>query len=184
MKDKMKNKYQDERWKKIEFDGIHPDEDIYISDFGRLKSFKTSRKDGKIIKGSWLSGYNIIVIKKTGKHRKTLFIHKLIASYFLEKPNEDLDIVVHLDYDKSNNHYQNLKWTDSKGAAYHRRSDKDYNKKKVRNAKLNLEDVVALKKMLKEGKERPYRIALKFGISHTQLSRISNGENWGHVKID
>jgi len=180
----MNNKYLNERWKRIQFDEIHPDENVYVSDYGRIKSFKTSRKGGKIIGGSWLSEYNILVLKKIGDKRKTVFIHKLIAAFFLDKPKADAEYVIHLDFNRKNNFYENLKWVNRKGASAHRRKDKNYHVKKIRNAKLTAEEVKELKIMLKEGKKRPYRIAQRFGITHTQLNRIRTGENWGHIKID
>ncbi len=180
----MIDKYLQERWKRIQFEGIHPDEDIYISDFGRIRSFKTSRQGGKIIGGSWLSNYNILVLKTEDYKRKTIFIHKIIAEYFLSEKSENKSIVIHLDYNRKNNHYKNLKWVSREEAIEHRRNDKEYDEKKVRNAKLTSDKVIELKKLLKEGKMRPYRIAQLFRITHTQLNRIKSGENWGHIKID
>ena len=180
----MNDKYQNERWVRINFDGIHPDENIHISDHGRIRSFKTGRQGGKIIGGSWLSDYNILVLRKKDNKRKTLFIHKLVAEYFLDKPKDATDFIVHLDYNRKNNHYTNLKWMNSAQASVHRKRDKQYDKKKVRNSKLTEEQVIRIKKMLKKGKVRPYRIAQKFGITHTQLNRIKKGENWAHIKVD
>ena len=180
----MIDKYQDERWKRIIFDGIHQDEDVHLSNFGRIRSFKTSRKGGKIIGGSWLSGYNILVLKKENDKRKTVFIHKLVAEYFLADSIVENGAVIHLNYDRKNNHYENLKWVNRAQASEHRKADKDYNKKKVRNSKLTEEQVIKLKKKLRKGEVRPYRIAQEFGITHTQLNRIKSGENWGHVTID
>jgi len=180
----MIDKYLQERWKRIQFEGIHPDEDVYVSDFGRIRSFKTSRQGGKIIGGSWLSNYNILVLKTKDYKRKTIFIHKIIAEYFLSEKSENQSIVIHLDYNRKNNHYKNLKWVTRKEAIEHRRHDKEYDVKKVRNAKLTSDKVIELKKLLKEGKMRPYRIAQLFRITHTQLNRIRSGENWSHIKID
>jgi hypothetical protein len=181
---KMSDKYQNERWMRISFDGIHPDENVHISDFGRIRSFKTSRRGGKIIGGSWLSGYNILVLKKADDKRKTVFIHKLVAQYFIEKSNPAADTIIHLDYNRKNNHISNLKWVTKSESLAHRKDDKDYDKKKVRNSKLTETQVIRLKKMIKRGTVRPYRIAQEFGITHTQLNRIKNGENWAHISVD
>jgi hypothetical protein len=180
----MIDQYQNEKWKRIVLDGIHPEENVHISNFGRIRSFKTSRKGGKIIGGSWLSGYNIIVLRMKDEKRKTVFIHKLVAEYFIDEKPEDASFVIHLDYNRRNNHYQNLKWVNRKQLSEHRRNDEEYDKKKVRNSKLTETQVIRLKKMLKRGTIRPYRIAQQFGITHTQLNRIKNGENWGHIQVD
>ena len=180
----MNDKYQNERWVRINFDGIHPDENVHVSDHGRIRSFKTSREGGKIIGGSWLSGYNILVLRKADDKRKTVFIHKLVAEYYLNEPKDPSEFIIHVDYDRKNNHFSNLKWVNSSQASVHRKGDKDYDKKKVRNSKLTETQVIRLKKMIKRGKVRPYRIAQEFGITHTQLNRIKNGENWAHITVD
>jgi len=180
----MIDQYQNEHWKRIDFEGIHPEENVHISDFGRIRSFKTSRKGGKIIGGSWLSGYNILVLRMKDDKRKTVFIHKLVAQYFIKSNSEDAEFVIHIDYDRKNNHFSNLKWVNRKQLSEHRKNDADYDKKKVRNSKLTETQVIRLKKMLNRGTVKPYRLAQQFGITHTQLSRIRNGENWGHIKVD
>ncbi len=180
----MIDQYQNERWKQIEFEGIHPEENVHISDFGRIRSFKTSRKGGKIIGGSWLSGYNILVLRMADEKRKTVFIHKLVAEYFSKSSSKDAAFVIHLDYDRKNNHFTNLIWVNRQQLSDHRKNDDDYDKKKVRNSKLTETQVIRLKKMLKRGTVKPYRLAQQFGITHTQLNRIRNGENWGHIKVD
>ena len=180
----MIDQYQNERWKRIEFDGIHPEENVHISDFGRIRSYKTSRKGGKIIGGSWLSGYNILVLRMQDEKRKTVFIHKLVAEYFIKNNTPDAKFVIHKDYDRKNNHYLNLRWVNQKQLSAHRKNDDDYDKKKIRNSKLTETQVIRLKKMLKRGNVKPYRLAIQFGITHTQLNRIKTGENWGHIKVD
>jgi len=180
----MIDQYQNERWKRIEFEGIHPEENVHVSDFGRIRSFKTSRKGGKIIGGSWLSGYNILVLRMVDEKRKTVFIHKLVAEYFVKPSSKDAEFVIHIDYDRKNNHFTNLKWVNRRQLSNHRKNDDDYDKKKVRNSKLTETQVIRLKKMLKRGTIKPYRLAQQFGITHTQLNRIRNGENWGHIKVD
>lgn len=180
----MIDQYLNENWKRIEFEGIHSEENVHISDFGRIRSFKTSRKGGKIIGGSWLSGYNILVLRMEQDKRKTVFIHKLVAQYFTGGKTTDADFVIHKDYNRKNNHFSNLKWVNRMQLSEHRKNDEDYDKKKVRNSKLTETQVIRLKKMLKRGSVKPYRLAQQFGITHTQLNRIKNGENWGHISVD
>ncbi len=180
----MSDIYKDEKWHRITFDDMDENEMVEISNFGRIKSYKTRPVTGKILGGSWLSGYNILVMMRTANRRKTLFVHKLVAEYFVEKSTPGHDQIIHVDYNKKNNHFTNLKWVTKEGLAEHRRNDKNYNSKKIRNSKLTESDVIRLKKMLKRGKIKPYRLAQEFGITHTQLNRIKNGENWQHIKVD
>ena len=180
----MADKYKDELWKKVDVPDLDPDEDVWVSNFGRIRSFKTSKVGGKIIGGSWLTGYNILVLKLTENRRRTVFVHKLVAEYFVENKPKGADHVVHIDYNKNNNHFSNLQFVSREDLRQHRRKDKDYDVKKVRNSKLTIEDVKRLKRRIKANDTKPYRLAQEFGITHTQLNRIKNNENWQHVTID
>ncbi|MBN1111716.1 MAG: hypothetical protein JXA53_02240 [Bacteroidales bacterium] len=178
--------YSDETWKKLTYEGLDPEEHYEISNYGRIKSFKVRKTDGKIIKGSYLKGYNIVNVKLSNGKRKTLFLHKLVAEMYLKKDNDLQEHVIHLDYQKGNNHFENLKWVTFQTFNAHHRLNPNYQAQKglIRNAKLTESDVVRLKHKLREGNYKLYKLAKEFGITHTQLNRIRSGENWGHVKID
>lgn len=177
--------YKDEKWLNLNIDDIDPTEAIQVSSFGRLRSFKVSVLKPKIIKGSWIGGYNAIVLKHKNGKSQTYYVHKLVAQHFLPNSNIiEFNHVIHLDYNKKNNHYGNLKWADKDTAQQHRQSDENYDIKKIRNSKLTEIQVIKIKKMLNRGNMKPYRIAQQFGISHTQLMRIKSGKNWGHIEVD
>jgi hypothetical protein len=180
----MLNIYADEKWKDLEIENLCDTELIQISNFGRLRSFKVSKEKPKIIYGSWIGGYNAIVLKmKVGKS-KTFYVHRLVAMHFIHSALPHAQIVIHLDFDKRNNHYSNLTWVTKKEAHLHHLKDVDYDKKKVRNAKLTETQVIAIKKMLNRGTIKPFRIAQQFGISQTQLLRIKSGKNWAHIIVE
>jgi len=180
---------EDEVWVAIDYPENHADEKFEISNYGRIKSFRTSRKGGKIINGSFLTGYNILVVKLKTEKKRTCFVHKIVADYFVDKTNKDFDYVVHKDYDRSNNYFENLEWTDKNGVNDHRKADPDYHQKKIKNSKLTEDDVRQLKIKMrdggKDGKRLIYmHLAKDYGITLTQLKRIESGENWSHVTID
>lgn len=184
----MNNKlYNDEKWISLDYSEIHTDEKFEISNYGRIKSFRTSRKGGKIIKGSSLTGYNILVVKLKTEKKKTYFIHKVVADYFINNKPDDAIYVIHKDYDRSNNYFENLKWSNAEQMYAHRRKDPDYHTKKIRNAKLSADNVRQLKTAIKEAKENNtlvyLHIAKQFNITLTQIRRIDTGRNWGHIKI-
>lgn len=56
------------------------------------------------------NGYLSVTVYDTGQERPMrLQIHRLVAEYFIPNPN-NYPCVLHLDDDKTNNHYKNLAW--------------------------------------------------------------------------
>ena len=54
------------------------------------------------------TGYKMVSLKINGKY-KLHYIHRLVATYFLNNPDSYLE-VNHLDFNKSNNNQSNLEW--------------------------------------------------------------------------
>lgn len=170
-----------------------------ISNYGRLVSYNTENPlEGKELRGSMLEGYRIwkYAVYTDGK-RKTIhmFMYRLVAEYFIEKaPDDDRRFVLHLDFDKVNDHVSNLKWANQKELTAHHSKNPlvikakqfiiEYNKK-ADGRKLTSTQVIRIKKMLKreDNKTRLTLIAKQFNISTQQLWRIRTGENWGHLEV-
>ena len=94
-----------EIWKPIEG---YPDYEV--SNMGRVKSLKFGKE--KILKGvKDKNGYLIVDLYKEGKQKHYL-IHRLVASAFIDNPN-NLPQVNHIDEDKTNNRVENLEYCDS-----------------------------------------------------------------------
>ncbi len=186
--------YWDEVWKLVRFNGIDPNEKYEVSNYGRIRRFDKKTSDWKLNKPANVNGYAYysfkIVVENLGKTRVTKSIHRLVAELFIGDPKNDSNNVIHLDFDKWNNHVSNLKWCTKKEMFEHsRKSPKtklaiERRKGEVTNSKLTETDVMRLKKKLKRGKNPLYKIAKEFGITHTQLNRIRRGENWGHIKAE
>ncbi len=179
----LDTKYGLEEWKFIKFDDkIDPSEKFQISNYGRIISYKTDKVNGKLQRVAHICNFQAIHVKqKTGK-KTGRYIHKLVAEHFIFNPDLEKTVVIHLDYDKENNHVSNLKWaTKQESLAYHRKSP-NFN---FRNTKLTESQVIRIKKKLANPnrKTRMKMIAKEFGISDMQLWRIKSGENWSHVKI-
>jgi hypothetical protein len=98
--------------------------------------------------------------------------------------SKDHKFVIHLDFVKDNNHCQNLEWVTHEEMYAHHKNNPNYKKGVVRNSKLTETDVIRLKKKLGRNKNKLYKIAREFGITHTQLNRIRSGENWGHINSE
>lgn len=128
--------------------------------------------------------------KRTINHH--FLIHRLVATYFLPTPQKNETVVGHLDFDKLNNHVNNLQWMtpetnwkhqdNSPHVIAEKRWRKHTKKKKHKGMKLTSTQVMHIKLLLK--RERPLKqIAKQFDISEMQVWRIKSGENWSHIKI-
>lgn len=186
--------FWDEKWRPINFEGIDELEKYEISNYGRVRRWMSTDNDWVIQKPSNVNGYAYFSFRTNdelvGKKRITKSLHRLVAEEYITKPTGLHDNVIHVDFNKWNNHIDNLKWvTRSEMFLHSRKSPRtaaaiENRKGEITNSKLTETEVMRLKKKLQRGKTPLYKIAKEFGITHTQLNRIRRGENWGHVKID
>lgn len=88
-----------EQWKTIE--GYN----YQVSSKGRIRN-----KTTKVVKKTFINerGYVVVSLYKE-KKLKTFRVHRLVASAFIENPNNNPEIN-HKDEDKTNNHVTNLEW--------------------------------------------------------------------------
>ncbi len=129
-------------------------------------------------------------LKKRTIHYHAL-IHRLVAEYFLPKPQPEQTVVAHLDHDKLNNRVTNLKWMTREENFKHQQKSPNVirekqNRKSLyngnpRTAKLTVTKVMLLKKLLNEGKPVK-RLVKQFKVTDTQILRIKRGENWSQIE--
>lgn len=189
--------HSDEEWKKIEFEDFLPQKRYMISNYGRIVRCADSLEDGELLKQTNVGGYMTVSIQ-SNKIRKSFYVHRLVAEYFLEKnieeDSEDKDLVIHLDYNKSNNKVGNLKWASIKDKSRHQINSpnsimaREERKTVIRHEghKLTSTDIIRIKKRIWDPnrKTRMKMIAKEFGISEMQLYRIRSGENWSHIRVE
>ncbi len=179
-----------EIWKEVFIQEKKTNTDYFISNFGRVKSKDKTTEKERLVKGSINPNGSIrITIRLDNKDkRKYILVHRFVADNFLRIPSDEHKFVVHTDFDKSNNHFQNLKWMTQSELNEHAKTSPRYEqaiKKRKEYYKLTESKVKIIKKMLKSEKRTRLRvIAKRFGISHTQLNRIRSGENWGNVEAE
>ncbi len=165
-----------------------------ISNYGRLVRFKEGFEiDAVILKGGISEGYRTYVYrtKKSGVDRsKSLMLYKLVANAIVKKNADDQQHIIHLDYDRGNDTFNNLKWvTRPEMLDHEQKSPKVIEARKnippIESRKLNTTQVIHLKKLLKDPKRktRVKILAKQFNISEMQVFRIKRGENWGHVEV-
>jgi hypothetical protein len=171
----------------INVEGVENPPRYEVSNFGRLKSLQSSDK-GEIIKGSVIQGYRSLNIRLPKGKSFNRYVHKLVAETFVSKPSDEHKFVIHLDFDKMSNHFENLKWVTKDEMVIHNRENPAVINKPIplrtKNYKLTETKVRMIKKMLLKDNTRLKMIAKQFGITHTQLNRIRSGENWGYVKAE
>lgn len=99
-----------EMWKPISgFENLYQ-----VSNSGRVKSFKKSTKyrcrDEYILKPSLANnGYYQVTLYSESHKRKKFLVHRLVASAFIENP-DNLPQINHKDENRLNNNVDNLEW--------------------------------------------------------------------------
>lgn len=171
----------EEIWEKVLMPNFSAKVNLWVSNYGRIKSFRTKRIGGKILKGTTISNYRVVFAESVEGKRITLYIHKLVAVCFLDHPTAEQKYVIHKDFDLQNNYYLNLAWASVEEVKQHnllnpRRQNIQY------NVKLTLEQVQYIRKRVfrlkREGGDLYVPLARKFNVSVTQIKRIVDKENW------
>ena len=175
-----------EEWKDIKFDEKISDvKKFKISNYGRVLYIKDDKEF--LREKSFINGYETIYVKQVVNNKSTSrYVHKLVAQHFLEKESEEKIFVLHLNYDKTDNTLDNLKWATKREKELHQFKNPVFVesiKNKKNSYKLTEGKVKIIKRQLKNKRTRITMIAKRFGVSDMQIHRIKSGENWSHVKI-
>ncbi len=157
--------YPNENFKEIEID--YPLKFRYaISDSGRLISFTDKFQDGTLLKGGDSDGYRTFryLMNNNGKRvSKNFFIYKLVAELFIPKSSEEQRYVLHLDYQRKNDNFRNLKWATYEEMLAHRQKSPYIIKAKLEllehniksdGRKLTVTKVIHLKKITVRSKQK------------------------------
>ncbi len=180
----MEKKFKDEEWKAFrEKECDHSIEEIYVSNYGRLKRKIPRKKEfrnGNFVKGN---GFDMFYFRKKGNKHASFYLHRAVAILFIENDDPKKEFVIHLDHNILNNHVSNLKWVNRKELTKHQFT----NPKRIAvlekklSAKLTVEQVKIIKRKLTDPKEKIKKIAEEFGVSTMQIYRIRAGKVWIHV---
>lgn len=179
----------EEIWKDIiGFEGVYQ-----ISNSGRLKSLDrilTFMRLGKIdyikrksrILNPGLNTGGYYHVKLTFGNKKEVHrVHRLVALHFLDNP-DSLNIVNHIDSDKTNNRVNNLEWCTEEHNRNHARNifnDSVYGES-CKKSKLTEEQVREIKRNGMQDKSC-VEIGSLYNVSEDTIRRILNGKSWRHV---
>lgn len=180
--------FWNEKWTNVTFPEEIKSVRYQISNYGRIRAINKITGKEKLLKGSHSKrGHHRLNIKMESGKGAGVYVHRIVAETFVKQPSEEHKYVIHLDHDKTNNKYTNLRWATQHEVNEHAKNSPLYNQareKQREHYKLNEAKVKMIKRMLKRKKVKMKIIAKQFGISHTQLNRIKNGENWSNVDSD
>jgi len=182
--------FWNEKWAQVITKGPTKFCDYFISNYGRIKSVNKETGEENLLKGTTTGGFKTVSIRiiKSKSKSHGIYIHKFVAEHFVKKKKKEDDsykFVIHLDQDKKNNYWKNLKWVDRRGLVDFQIENGVYdhaNRKMPAHAKMTETKVRLLKKRLREGKTKKKILAKSFKITPMQLNRIERGENWGHIE--
>ena len=148
-----------------------------ISNLGIVRSLLT----GKIMK-PYITKFGYARVNLRIAHSrdyKSYFIHRLVASAFLDNKN-NLAEVNHIDCNRLNNRVDNLEWMSKQDNIKYSFTHGNASNKGLRNpnAKLNLDDIEAIKSLSKTNRFYGTQIAKMFNVSASTINKILNGEIW------
>ncbi|MFZ9046754.1 MAG: hypothetical protein ACO2ZZ_12915 [Cyclobacteriaceae bacterium] len=176
-----------EEWKLYEDEALRSR--FLISNRGDVKSISQSDPENpRLLKGYQNAGYPCIPTRKKDGKNTLRYVHKLVASLFVENPDGHQKII-HLDGNKSNARADNLKWVcnDVFRENQKKLAQSKYTPPKgvARNAKLTEAQVKILKrKIFDPDRKTRYKILAKqFGISLGTIFAIKRGERWKNVQF-
>lgn len=182
----------EEIWKLIE-----NSKNYFISNLGNVKKcYQELTPKGykryysvrdKILKpDTSVRGYCVVKIVYNDNTTKRERIHRLVAKYFIDNPN-NYNQVNHKDGNKNNNSYLNLEWCDS---SYNLKHAKDNNLwtsnyeigEKNRNSKLTEDKVKQIPILLEQGYSSN-EIAKLFNVSRAAINLIRKNKNWKYLNL-
>jgi hypothetical protein len=145
-----------ERWVEIPgFNGRYS-----LSNHGRVKSHE------KFIKTQVHKRGSVAVRLFQNCEYQTKYVHRLVAETFIPNP-ENKDFVTHIDYDRKNNHLENLMWCTKKEIIDRARNAGRFN---INSNRVTVEKIEFIKRLHEEG--RTYReIAEEVGLTKVTVAK-------------
>lgn len=188
MSDNKIKSHWNERWVDVEFEGPTKNCRYAISNYGRIKSIHKMSGRENLLKGAVVNrGLRILNVKLADGSTGYTYVHRFVAENFVAASSEEHNCVIHTDFDKDNNKWNNLKWvTEAEWKAHVRESPKykQGREKRMKSYKLTETKVKMMKKMLANKQNKRKIIARKFDVSESLVRRIEKGQYWSHVTVE
>jgi hypothetical protein len=178
---------QVEIWKDVVgYKGIYQ-----VSNLGRVKSLEVKRftkannsfstYKEKILNQSYTKDGYLKITFTVNKVKKTFLVHRLVATAFIENPNNKPE-VNHINGIKDDNSYKNLEWnTPVENVKHAYKNGLKTPKQGVENgcSKLSEKEVLEIRKIGKTMFKKD--IAILYNVGASTISRVQNKTHWKHI---
>lgn len=150
-----------------------------VSNFGRVKSLTSGRQS--IMRGSRFANgmqYKRVTLTSKDGIKATKYIHILVLETFIgPRPNGSWGL--HNDGNVINCHLSNLRWGTSQENSLDRiKHGNSLPREKNPNAKLKPEEIKEIRHQYVPGIVKQSDLAIMFGVSQVQISRIIRNSSW------
>ncbi len=159
------------------------------SNYGRIRSMI---KNKILSPGDNGRGYKFIHLKHNGSVER-FYVHRLIAMTFIPNIYNKKE-VNHIDFDKDNNHVENLEWMTCKENLNHAKINNRFNSSEYQKAqtskansgensylsKLNDKSVIEIRKLYKGGLTQK-QISKIYSVNRATIGYITSNKTWKHV---
>ena len=165
-------------------------EKLYISNYGNVKKIINGKERYCKITFDLSKGYNVVslmIYDKNIKKQITFLVHRLVATYFVDKI-DGCDVVNHINTNKKDNFYKNLEWTTTKGNMIHASRNGLCHPVFGENhyiSKLHENDIYYICDLINKGYKNVEIAKImnnnSVDISRQAINQIRIGKSWKHI---
>lgn len=151
-----------------------------ISESGEIYS---NYKKGLLCPKTDKDGYLSLILRRETNEKRPKYwkIHQLVALVYIGKPPEHLKdpTVDHIDGDRTNNHYSNLRWVE-RNVNSSIRKNKGLGESN-HEAILTEKQVIEISELLIQRKFTLKEIGRMYGVHKSTISKIKRKKSWTHL---
>lgn len=91
-----------------------------LSNYGNVVRIKKGTGAEEPFDAKSIGGYKYISFTTREGSRETIYLHRLVAEFFVDSGDEHHTYVIHKDYNRNNNQFDNLEWVTQEVLYAHR----------------------------------------------------------------